>query len=101
MVSVKVLVVSVLASIASEKVASTLVVIGAFVAPSAGTTLLTAGAVASMVRLSALEAEEVFPAASFAVAVIEWVPSLRVLLGVKLQLPALSAVVVPSEVLPS
>jgi hypothetical protein len=59
------------------------------------------GAVASIVRLSALEAEEVFPAASFAVAVMEWLPSLRALLGVKLQLPALSAVLVPSEVLPS
>jgi hypothetical protein len=98
---VKVLVVSVLGSIASEKVASTLAVAATPVAPSAGATLLTVGAVASMVRLSALEAEEVFPAASLAVAVIEWVPSLRALLGVKLQLPALSAVVVPSDVLPS
>jgi hypothetical protein len=59
------------------------------------------GATVSTVMLTALEASEVLPAASVAVALIECVPSLRALEGVKLQLPELLAVVVPNELLPS
>ena len=54
------------------------------------------GAAVSTVMLIAPEALEVLPAASVAVAVIECVPSLRALEGVKLQLPELSALAVPS-----
>ena len=59
------------------------------------------GAAVSTVTLTALDALEVLPAASVAVAVMEWLPSERALLGVKLQLPEPSAVVVPKELVPS
>ena len=59
------------------------------------------GAMVSTVMLIALEAVEVLLAASVAVAVIECVPSLKAVLGVKLQLPSDLAVVVPSLLVPS
>ena len=70
--------------------------------PSEGLLMLGAlGAAVSTVMLTALEAPEVLLAASVAVVVIECLPSLRALLGVKLQLPELLAVVVPNELAPS
>ncbi len=72
-----------------------------FTVPDGPESMVVSGAVVSTVTLVAVEAEEVFPAGSVAVAVIEWLPSLSALLGVKLQLPVLSAVVVPSLVMPS
>ena len=59
------------------------------------------GAAVSTVMLTAAEEEDVLPAASVAVAVMECWPSLNAVLGVKLQLPEPSAVVVPKELLPS
>lgn len=53
------------------------------------------GAVESMVTARALEADEVFPAASVAVAVMLWAPAVSELPGVKLQLPEPSAVALP------
>jgi hypothetical protein len=70
--------------------------------PSEGLLMLGAlGAAVSTVMLTALEALEVLPAASLALAVIECVPSLRAALGVKLQSPELLAVAVPNELAPS
>jgi len=72
------------------------------IALSAGLVISGAlGAVVSIVTLIAAEAVEVLLAASVALAVIECVPSLKALLGMKLQSPEPSAAVVPSEVLPS
>ena len=59
------------------------------------------GATVSTVMLTALEALEVLLAASVAVAVMECLASLRAALGVKLQLPELSALTVPSLLWPS
>src|SRR5690606_28485508 len=58
-----------------------------------------AGAVTSIVRVRADEAGPTFPAASVALAVRLWLPSLSVLL-VMLHMPPV-AVVVPSTVVPS
>ena len=59
------------------------------------------GAAVSTVILTALEAVEVLLAASVAVAVMECLPSLRAVEGVKLQSPELSALAVPSLLVPS
>ena len=67
--------------------------------PSEGLLMTGAlGAAVSIKMTSGAEGLEVLSAASVAVAIIECCPSLRELLGVKLQLPEeLSAVAVPSE----
>src|SRR5829696_5822779 len=90
---------SVFGSIFSENVPVTIVLRATFVALRAGLALVTVGAVLSTVIVTELEAEEVLPAASVAVAVSECSPSLRALLGVKVQLPELSVLAVPSLVL--
>src|SRR5215212_942393 len=59
------------------------------------------GAMVSTVMLTAAEADEVLPAASLAVAVMECVASLRFAPGVKVQVPVLLAVVVPMLPAPS
>src|SRR5215212_9755439 len=59
------------------------------------------GAMVSTVMLTAAEAGEVLPAASLAVAVMECVALLRFAPGVKVQLPVLSAGVVPMMLAPS
>ena len=70
--------------------------------PSEGLLMLgTLAAPVSTVTLTALEALEVLLAASVAVAVMECVPSLKAVLGVKLQSPELSALAVPSLLVPS
>jgi len=58
-----------------------------------------AGAVASIVMLRAPEAAEAFPAASVAVAVMEWTPAVRLMSLV--HEPVTLAMVVPLEVAPS
>lgn len=65
--------------------------------PGVATALTSAatGAVVSKVRLNAEEAEETLPAVSVAVAVRLWLPTVKALPGVKLQLPEPSAVTVP------
>ncbi len=64
--SVKVAVVSVLASMASEKVTSTLVATATSVASAGGATLSTTGAVVSTVQLRSAGVVSALPAASVA-----------------------------------
>ncbi|PNQ35691.1 hypothetical protein CVT22_22680, partial [Ralstonia solanacearum] len=63
-------------------------------------TIGAAGAAVSTVRANTELAVLTLPAASVAVAVRLWLPSVRAV-GVKVQLPEASAVVVPSSVVPS
>ena len=58
----------------------------------------TVGAVVSMVKVIAVDAGEIFPAASVALAVMVWTASFKAVAGVNVQAPVVwSAVTVPSD----
>ena len=86
---------------ASENVTTRLSLMLTSVAPLAGATTVALGAVVSTTMATLSLIGEMLPAASVAVALRSWGPSVSGVEGVKLQLPLPSAVTVPSSVVPS